>query len=172
MSCVTFTFRSSDDTVPPHRPGLDVSLKPSTGMPSFHQLIVAAGLLELESHVMTASTPGTSSSGSMRIFTFSAATRDSSRVGGLWVASKNIRVHRFITQTPNTPHCQCSRNNAPSRPGREKQTYTNNVRMTKRTKPHLAYMPRVNHSHLAGSPSYLLVHTPIYTRIFYHAKRI
>lgn len=47
---------------------------PSTGMPSFHQLNLAGGLLELESQMSVASTPGTSSAGSTRILTVSGAT--------------------------------------------------------------------------------------------------
>lgn len=74
ISCVTLTFNSSDETVPPHNPGFDALFMPSTGMPSFHQLNLAGGLLELESQMSVASTPGTSSAGSTRILTVSGAT--------------------------------------------------------------------------------------------------
>lgn len=74
ISCVTLIFKSNDDTVPPHNPDFDVPLTPSTGIPSFHQVIFAGGLLELESQIIVASMPGTNSSGSTRILTVSGAT--------------------------------------------------------------------------------------------------
>lgn len=74
MSWVTFNFSSNDDTVPPHRPGFESTLIPSTGIRALCQLIFAAGLLELDSQINVASTPGTNSSGCTRIFTVSGAT--------------------------------------------------------------------------------------------------
>lgn len=74
ISCVTLIFNSSDETVPPHNPCFDALFIPSTGMPSFHQLNLAGGLLELESQMSVASTPDTSSAGSTRILTVSGAT--------------------------------------------------------------------------------------------------
>lgn len=74
ISCVTLIFNSSDETVPPHNPCFDALFIPSTGMPSFQKLNLAGGLLELESQMSVASTPGTSSAGSTRILTFSGAT--------------------------------------------------------------------------------------------------
>lgn len=67
-------FNSRDETVPPHRPGFDALFIPSTGIPSFHQLSLAGGLLELESQISAASIPGTNSAGSTRILTVSGAT--------------------------------------------------------------------------------------------------
>lgn len=73
-------FNSNDETVPPHRPDFDALFIPSTGIPSFHQLSLAGGLLELESQKSVASTPGTNSAGSTRIFTVSGATAKRKRV--------------------------------------------------------------------------------------------
>lgn len=60
--------------MPPHKPGFDPLFIPSTGIPSFQKLNFAGGLLELESQMRVASTPGTSSAGSTRILTVSGAT--------------------------------------------------------------------------------------------------
>lgn len=51
----------------------DVTL-PCTGIPSRHQDKTAGGLLEAESQINVASTPGSNSSGSTLIFTASGAT--------------------------------------------------------------------------------------------------
>lgn len=74
ISWVTSIFSSKEDTVPPHKPGFDIPFTPSTGIPSFHHVNLAGGLLELESHINTASKPGFNCSGSTRIFTVSGAT--------------------------------------------------------------------------------------------------
>lgn len=73
-SCVAFIFSSYDETVPPHKPGFDTALMPSTNIPSFHQLNLAGGLLELESQMSVASTPGTNSAGCVCTLTVSGAT--------------------------------------------------------------------------------------------------
>lgn len=73
-SCVAFIFNSYDETVPPHKPGFDTALMPSTNIPSFHQLNLAGGLLELESQMSVASTPGTNSAGCVCTLTVSGAT--------------------------------------------------------------------------------------------------
>jgi len=68
------TYISSVDTEPPQRPGLLAKLRPSTGMPSFHQLIFAGGLLELESQISLARMPGTRFLGTTLILTVSGGT--------------------------------------------------------------------------------------------------
>lgn len=60
--------------MPPHKPAFDALFTPSTDIPSFHQLNLAGGLLELESQISVASTPGVNSTGSTRIFAVSGAT--------------------------------------------------------------------------------------------------
>lgn len=70
-----FTYISSVDTEPPQSPGRLARLSPSTGMPSFHQLIFAGGLLELESQISLARMPGTRFLGATLILTVSGGTR-------------------------------------------------------------------------------------------------
>lgn len=80
--------------MPPHSPDFDASFTPSTGMPSFHQLSLAAGLLELESQMSVASTFGFSSSGSTRILTVSGATVERNK------QKRNVLVSIRIVRSP------------------------------------------------------------------------
>lgn len=68
------TLSSEDETIPPQSPCFDEFVEPSTGIPSLHHVILAGGLLELESQNKLASAPGLSSSGSILILTVSGAT--------------------------------------------------------------------------------------------------
>lgn len=95
ISCDTMIFNSSDETVPPHRPGFDALLIPSTGIPSFHQLSFAGGLLELESQISVASTPGTNSAGSTRILTVSGATAARKRANQYYRSKRCIKRMQF-----------------------------------------------------------------------------
>lgn len=76
ISWVTFIFNSIEETVPPWRPGLEKLDSPWTGIPSFHQLRRAGGLLELLSQISLPSTPTVHSLGSARTFTTSGGTRE------------------------------------------------------------------------------------------------
>lgn len=69
------TYTSKAETEPPQSPGRVERLIPSIGMPSRHQDTLAGGLLELESQISLARTPGTRFLGSTLIFTVSGGTK-------------------------------------------------------------------------------------------------
>lgn len=69
-------LRVVDEIIPPHRPAwLATSFPFSTGIPSFHQVSLAGGLLELESQNSVASVPTVRDFGSTLIFNVSGKTK-------------------------------------------------------------------------------------------------